>query len=795
MLGFFRKYQRYFFLLVTVVIVISFSFFGTYSAITNTSTRDQVAFVAVDGTQVSRSELDQLVMFIGTDADDKLLFGGIWGPNFLNNGVVKKDLLQTGLAELLAEQYPGEIEQDLLARHQKEKSYTLYTHPQAQFLSVMTVWNYLAPDIKKHYDTLKNSNGNTAEAFKDRVQLYLAEKKLPAPLVRQVLLYQQQQYSWLTPDPNLERTDFSLFGYHTVEDWFGSRFLRLSAEFIINASIIAEQKGYQVSKADALSDLMHNSEISYKQVMNNPNLGVATSGEYFNEQLHRMQLDKNSAAVIWQKVMLFRRMFHDMGSSVFVDPLMFQKYDEYAMETVDGELYRLPPEFRFGDYRDLQKFEIYLNAISKRQEDGKTLLKLPTKFYSTAEVAKNNPELVQKRYLLDVSKYDKNMLQTKVGVKDTWHWEVEDQNWSMLQKQFADLGIKKASTRDERFAALDSLDDKTRSRVDEFARKAIVESHPEWLDKSLQEAELGRMTIGLRLKGGKPPFIGLKNNDELMKLLDHAKLGEQDSALSKFSADGNTFYRILVIDRSPDQEILTFSEAQQEGTLDNLLDKKLEAYYPQIRESHISEFQQEDKNWKPFADVRNQIADLYFAKTLKAIHDEYAVAIAPKQSPKELIVDISASLRFYPYFMEFLTKAKKEPNALQPYLQLSQPEPEEGKLPSPKALADQWKLEKTAYQSERGKEESEVDLVEAFEMKPNSWSSIQSPANGDLHVFYLTKRGNDSNMKSLSERISTARNLLSDESQRILMQRILHEIKEKRAISLDYLNQGTEMEG
>ena len=82
MLGF-RKYQRYFFLLVTVVIIISFSFFGTYSTISNVSPREQTAFVAIDGTEISRAELDQLVMFISTDAEDKLVFGGMWGPNFL----------------------------------------------------------------------------------------------------------------------------------------------------------------------------------------------------------------------------------------------------------------------------------------------------------------------------------------------------------------------------------------------------------------------------------------------------------------------------------------------------------------------------------------------------------------------------------------------------------------------------------------------------------------------------------------------------------------------------------------
>lgn len=796
MLGFFRKYQRYFFLVVTVVIIISFSFFGTYSTITNTSTREQIAFVAVDGTQVSRSELDQLVMFISTDSEDKLLFGGMWGPNFLNDGVIKKDFFQTGLAELLAAQYPGEIAQDLMTRHEKEKRYSLYAHPQAQFLSVQTVWNYISPDIKTNFDALRaNENPNSPEAITERVRLYLAERKLPAPLLRQVLMYQQKQYSWLPPDPNLERMDLSLFGYHTIEDWFGPRFVRLLAEFIINASIIAEQKGYQVSKADAIADLIHNSEISYKQNLDNPNLGVASGNEYFTEQLHRMQLDQNNAAAIWTKVMLFRRLFHDVGNAVFVDPLMFQKYNDYAMETVEGELYRLPPDLRLGNYRDLQKFEIYLNAISKRPEDEKSLLTLPSKFYTVAEVAKNNPELVQKRYLLEVAQYDKNTLQTKVGVKETWNWEVEDKNWSALQKEFPELGNKKAVSRDERFAALDSLDDKSRAKVDSFARKAIVENHPEWLDTALQEADAKRLTLGLHLKGGKTPFAGLRKNEELMRLLDKAPLGVQDISLSKFSADGNIYYRITVVDRSSEQEILTFGDAQKDGVLDELLDKQLEAYYQQVRDSHPKEFQQDDKSWKPYAEVKDQVADLYFAKILKAIRNDYAAAIAPAKVPDPMLSDISASLRFYSYMREFQAKARKDPKAAEPYLQLTEVVAGADKLPPRYGLADQWKLEKIAYQSERGNEGGDVDLTEVFALAPNSWSKVHTPANGDLNVFYLVAKGNDAAPESLGERVSTAHRLLSDDAQRVLMQHVLHEIKEKKAISLDYLDQSPEMQG
>jgi len=126
-----------------------------------------------------------------------------------------------------------------------------------------------------------------------------------------------------------------------------------------------------------------------------------------------------------------------------VDALDYQKFDGYAKETVKGELYLLPPSLRLANYQDLQKFEVYLDAVSKR---GNDLLALPTTFLTAQEVEKQNPELVQRRFLLEFSEFDKKFLQAKVSIKDTWKWETEDKNWEILKKQFPEIGIKKGTT-------------------------------------------------------------------------------------------------------------------------------------------------------------------------------------------------------------------------------------------------------------------------------------------------------------------------------------------------------------
>lgn len=748
MLEFLRKYQRYFYLVITAVIIVSFSFFGTYNTLGGDNYRDQIAFTAVDGTPVTRAELEQLVVFIGTDADDKLLLGGMWGPNFLNDGVVRKDILGTGMAQQLVAQYPDEVSQDFDRRLDKEKRFKLYAHPQARFIGVETAWTYLAPQIKRQYDTLRAQKDAIApEAVDARVRLYIEERQLPAPYLHQILRNQQRQYSFVQPDPNLEHTDLSLFNYHTLDDWFGSRFMRLVGEMIINGSKIAEQKGYQVSKQEALADLMRNAEISYRDNQANPNIGVANGAEYFNEQLHRLSLDQNKAAQIWRQVLLFRRLFHDVGQAVFIDPQSLQPIDAYAKATVDGDLYRLPSDLRFNSAETLQLFEAYLNAISKRPDEGKALLDLPTQFLSVSEVSKTHPELVQKRYLLEVAQTNKAILQARVGVKETWNWEVDDKNWESILEAFPEIGAKKSATREERYAILDKMKEPVRVRVDAFARDSIVSSHPEWLEKALQDAEPSRMTVTLNLKGGSNPFVGLKEPASLIDLLDKAKIGEQSDTLSKYSADGQNFYRIVVLDRTP-SEISTFAEAVEAGTLENLPKKDN-------------------------------------APIFKAIYDDYAAAIAPEKAPSQLIEDVSASLRFYHYMRDAEAKLKKNPES--DLVRTKEEAKETAHLAPREPLANQWRLEKSDRREERSGEEGDVDLQDAFAMAPGTWSRVYTPVNGDLYFFQLKNSGSDASVASLDQLVQNVHRLLSNEAQQQLMQQLLAEIKTKKAISLDFM--------
>lgn len=792
MLHFLRKYQTYFFAVIAFFTIVSFSFFGTYNTLPADSIHEQVAFTAIDGKAVKRSSVEELAHFISSDKDDKLLFGGSWNFNFLNDGVVKKDFLETGLAEVLVEAYPEELEKDLHTRAAKERHFNLYTHPQGPFISVETVWSYFAPQMKTFFERLKlASRGTDPEAFSSRVGLFLGERRLPAPLLQRVLTYQQRQYPWITPDPNLNQMDLSLFGYHTLEDWFGPRFLRLVAATIINGSKIAEQKGYRVSKEEAWADLSKNAELSFQENLQNPQLGVANSSEYLSEQLHRLGMDRNKAISVWQQVLLFRRLMLDMGNSVLTDPLAVDQFLAYSNETAEGDLYHLPEAFHLTNYRDLQKFETYLDAIASRDQS----LDIPEEFFlsDSSNINKTKsrfPELIQKRYSVKLAQVKKEDLQTKVSIKEMWDWEGNEQNWKMLTKHFPDLGMKQGSNRTQRMAALDSLDSKTRGKVDAFVRSAIVDNHPEWLQQALEKAESKTTVVSVRYAGGRSWIPGWKDDEKLMKLLDNALPGEENAALAQLTGDNNTYFRIIVLDKSP-EEIMTYAEANQEGILDDLLDRQLEGHYVRIRGNHQELFKKDDGSWKTFEDVKNQVADIYFQPILEAVAQDYA-----KFTGKPMKVrtgDLVAPLRLYSYMRSVQDQLKQKPKQASLLVrQEGEYSQDMNPIKNRVSLSDQWKVLKTDFEGSRAGTDKvgtiEINPEELIALSPGEWTPVHTPVNGDLFFFHLERKEKGDDSVAISEKVSQLQALLSDDAQRAYLQRLIRQLKDKNALSLNYLN-------
>jgi hypothetical protein len=467
MLEFFRKYQKFFFFFIAIVITASFAFVGTYDAIGGeTREKDWVVSKAIDGSSITYLNVKKLSRFLSVDYLDAGSGRAVY-PNFCNDGVIRNDFLKGNLGALLVGHYFDDLKEDFVSRLDRVKRYRPYTHPEFPFLSARTMWDLLAPGLSEEVSLLQGKEGVSRELFSSLAKIYCLQEKVQPEYLRKVLINQQRQCTWLKMDPRLMQDDLAVFGMHSASDWFGNRFIDLVSQFILNGARFASQKGYQVSFDEAKGDLIHNFEKFTAQ--------VAAQDLTFQQHLRNLGFEEREAILLWQKVLLFRKAFHDVGETAFIDRLAFKGFEGFAGEVAKIEKYDWP--IVLTSAADLAQFELYVKTIAPKGKGP-----LPTTLYSPLEVEKKMPELVQTTYKADVAEVSKGEVALRATIKEIWQWETNDKNWRDLQKKFS---LPNAESQEARFKALAALDSKVRGEVDAFARSALVDENPEWIQEAL----------------------------------------------------------------------------------------------------------------------------------------------------------------------------------------------------------------------------------------------------------------------------------------------------------------------
>jgi hypothetical protein len=473
MLEFFRQYQRIVFIIVTTMVIASFVFFGTFSTFVNEVERpDRLVAQTVQDTPMMLSEVQKLARFIATDRED-LAHGHGLPPNFCNDGVIRHDFLRARLAEGLVGGYFDVLKEDFAMRLEKAKRFRPYAHPEAPFLSANAVWDHLLPTLGKEVSALQAESEATPAVFGRFVKLYGLQSQLHPETLRRILVYQHQQYPWLTIDQRLSYEDLALFGFHSVSDWFGRDFVDLVAQFILNAAAVAEAKGYRVSLEEAKGDLVHH----FVETVEKLREAKGNPDPNFHHHLRGLGFDENSAAEVWRKVLLFRRYFHDVGEAAFVDRLPFKDFAEYAQETALVQKYEWPVALETA--QDLANYRFYVKAVSAPTHGQGAV---PSVFLSVEEVEKKYPDLVQTTYRAQVAEIAKKQVGLRASMKEVWAWEVDDKNWSALRSEFSLIDVKGA---DERVTALRALEPKTLAKIHDKARDGLVDQNPQWVQEAL----------------------------------------------------------------------------------------------------------------------------------------------------------------------------------------------------------------------------------------------------------------------------------------------------------------------
>jgi GcvH upstream region-like protein len=754
MLQFFRKYQRFFLGFVATIVILSFSFFGTFSSFVNTpEVKDQVIGKAIDGSNMSRREVELLAHFLATSSQDISVLGPGKMPNLLNDDVVRKDFLATGVGAAIARHFFEELKPELEERLQKVKNFSFYAHPQAPFISAQEVWKQFAPQAFQTISLLKEQCP-TADLrfFSLLTRLSIEQQHLPSEMVRKILTFQQSQYDWLTPDDALYFTNLNPFGFESLDDWFGQRYLQLIAQFIVNASKIAENKGYKVSTDEVRADLLQNVHTALTAMSPQSKPTLKDAQLILARQMQSMGLEESSAVKLWKKVMLFRKLSSDIGNFTLIDSLPFEAMNRYGSETALVNHYELPDALCFRDFRKLLKFQCYLEATT---DLPRTSLSLPKSFLPVSEVEKKHPEFVRRPCKLKWKEVKKDALAQRVTLKETWAWETEESNWQFLQNHFSYLGKEDKKTAAGRLEFLDRLDPKERIKIDRFSRLKILEAHPEWVEEAFEKAAFLEDAQGIRLKEGHASFARSQNPAELIEKLTKTP--------SFAFSDEEGYYRISVEDMSKENVLISFEEANSDGTLDEILNKKLTEAYTEVRKKNPAAFELTPGVWKPLNEVKDQVGAHLYSSLLKAIEEDCKKAgcvLENKEGFQPL--EFYSTHRFHHLMRECRTKMAHSKDE--------------------KALAvGPWMLKKRQHSLKRS-EKTHFKKEELFSLPVGSWSSVISGSTGELNFFEVLEINQDTAM-SQGEK-ERAKHALGEEASRKFMVQLLEEMISKKAIGM-----------
>ncbi len=204
-----------------------------------------------------------------------------------------------------------------------------------------------------------------------------------------------------------------------------------------------------------------------------------------------------------------------------------------------------------------------------------------------------------------------------------------------------------------------------------------------------------------------------------------------------------------------------------------LLDHKLEQAYPDVRKKNARSFQQNNGEWKPFNQVKDQIGRLYFSDLLKTIEVDYLhyYGLLPGKQ-EQLPLNFYSSARLLLYM-------KEAQRAI------------EGGIDSGKwirseddkdSLGSQWRLEQKDQWVDRSTNLG-FSKEEIFSLEPNSFSKVVVGERGSVVFYRILEKG--APLPPPVGIVEQGHDYLSADAKRDLMLKVLQRIRHKKAVDLN----------
>lgn len=751
MLNALRKYQKIIFGFVAVLVIVPFAFSGIFS---RTSFKDSKRFFlgkALDGSKVYQDEIDRFVAFLSLDSQESLVQEQAARQNYFNDGVLKKDIFETGIGEVLLENYQQELKGELEEKFSAFQNYRAYEHPQAHFLNAERVWLQFCPDLLEAIHQFKKTK-NLQDQFRIVKQIYLSQREFPPALLRQFLYFQEKQLNLSYQDPYIQRGDLAVFHAKNPYDFFGYQFLNLCAQFIHNAAIAAKSKGFHVSKEEAKANLMDNIyQVLKSQSKSEKDLVKLVQKTYY-ETLAHFKFTESEMIQIWQKVLLFRRLLTDVSKTALVDGLTYDQFAKFAFEKADLQIYQAPKELAFDSFQNMMQFEIYAQCILDKKFDS---LELPTQLKSLSNLQKSYPQLFYKTFKLKILEIDREEFKKNVSMKQILSYLTEEKNFKQFCLKQPKLNWQ--ATVEERLKAFEKLEEVEKAPLISMAQKLILQN-----DTHLEAAAMARdyekeIDVKIPLSGPSSVFKGFDQNEKIIQIL------EADTMPCILDNQGRYVYKVAVVEKNQTALPLTFKEAVDQGVLKEMLLKKLEPFYQKVQSKHAELFH-DQQGYIALDQVIDLVGELYFKDLIEKLRNE--LTLRHLLAEGDVSLDHLARKRFVLALEETLKKKQREFKV----------EPEEHPLASQFHLA----VLDTLYEKKNTRFPGLEKQV--FRMKTDEWSSLVEDQFGQLAFFQVKEKKVDGNKKTQLQLESQT--MLSYDAVRFLAYELINDFQVHQAIHL-----------
>ena len=163
---------------------------------------------------------------------------------------------------------------------------------------------------------------------------------------------------------SLINKDLQLFHAYSLDEWFGKKFVELTCQFIHHCASEAVQRGYSIQLDEVKGDLQKKSYEALRTLTGGKTLSIEDFSSYYYQMIHLLGMEEEEMLLIWQKIMLFRRLLQDVTQGVVFEGSGLLDYFKYAKEKISITKYQIPKNLIFNDIWDLLQLQLYITKTS-----------------------------------------------------------------------------------------------------------------------------------------------------------------------------------------------------------------------------------------------------------------------------------------------------------------------------------------------------------------------------------------------------------------------------------------------